>query len=1035
MAANRVKAASVSGGYMRLTKNITFMLIISVVIGALYAGNLLGAFPRRQQKSAAAQPVGYFVLNNDIPYTPFGESVFRDNLITGVSLRANWESIEPSEGRFQWVFDEDIEHAKRAGGKVILRCYTGFRGQGIPDWIYKAGAQKFEYMDAKWGNEMKNGQMMAMPIPWDAVFLKKWTALVQAMGQRYGREDAIVLIQMAGPDYTGGEMHLPKSAEDRAHWMRVGYTKDRLTGAWKAVIDAYAAAFPGKCLALNVSVPLLQDGAVEEVLGYAERKLGKRFCVQHNGLAAKTVPDWIQHKWVVQSRGKAIIGFQQLCPVTPQGAFNDNGRRYGGTLEPSLVIGLYAGMQYLEAYPPDLTGDNLRPVFYRYRDGMMANVQSLGGKARRPEVKSAVPKPGAASSTVASPASTASLQQRPLPSPKSPPKQKLAVPNEVALAPARKAADALFTAEIVKAESSADKADLAKRLLAQALDQTGDPPSKYVLMFMAHDLAVAARDADAAFQIIDQMAEAFEVDRFAMKTGVLTGWAKEARTSDARKSFVEQAIDVGNEALDAGNLEAAKELGRLATSKSGGLRDKNLAQKLKVYRQRFTEAGKDAQKLQEARAALAKDSQDPKANLLVGQYLCFTKGDWEKGLSLLAQGSDETLKGLAHQELTSPPTQPNEQVAVADAWWEIAQTRRRSQMDAIKIHAGQWYRQADAALSPGLVKDNVEKRLAEVAELQNQLLLPPPAITPFDAKQVKQLQKQWAEHLGLPIEEKNSIGMPLVLIPPGEFDMGSTPEEIKWALEEGKKTQEQPAYFDWVPTEAPRHRVKITKPFYLGMYQVTQAEYEQVMGVNPSAFTTKQMAASEFSPPLPEAAVKSRLGDRQKVAGKDTSRHPVETVNWDDAIEFCRRLSAMPAERAAKRVYQLPTEAEWEYACRAGTTSRWYCGDDEAGLVDVAWFGNNSDLMTHPVGEKRPNAWGLYDMYGNAWQWCADWFSADYYKKSSPSDPNGPTTASIRVLRGGGWADRLPRCRSAYRQSLGPAHRGPYFGFRVAAGP
>ena len=116
---------------------------------------------------------------------------------------------------------------------------------------------------------------------------------------------------------------------------------------------------------------------------------------------------------------------------------------------------------------------------------------------------------------------------------------------------------------------------------------------------------------------------------------------------------------------------------------------------------------------------------------------------------------------------------------------------------------------------------------------------------------------------------------------------------------------------------------------------------------------------------LPETEVKSRLDDRKKVAGKDTSRHPVETVNWDEAMEFCRRLSAMPAERAARRVYRLPTEAEWEYACRAGTTTRWYCGDDEAGLVDVAWFNKNAGRMTHPVGEKKPNAWGLYDMHGN----------------------------------------------------------------------
>jgi hypothetical protein len=130
---------------------------------------------------------------------------------------------------------------------------------------------------------------------------------------------------------------------------------------------------------------------------------------------------------------------------------------------------------------------------------------------------------------------------------------------------------------------------------------------------------------------------------------------------------------------------------------------------------------------------------------------------------------------------------------------------------------------------------------------------------------------------------------------------------------------------------------------------VTQAEYEQVMGVNPSAFTEKQMDVSAFKPPLSGEEVKYRPSDRKKVAGKDTSRHPAETVSWEDAMEFCRGLSAMPAERTARRVYRLPSEAGWEYACRAGTTTRWYCGDDEAGLVEVAWFNKNAGGMTHPV--------------------------------------------------------------------------------------
>lgn len=123
-------------------------------------------------------------------------------------------------------------------------------------------------MDAKFGNNLKGGMMMALPVLRDPIFLKKWTAFIKAMGQKYAHDEAEVLIQMAGMDYTGGEMHLPKSKGDIAHWARIGYTKEKLVGARQHVIDAYADAFPDKCLALDVSLPILQDGTVEAVLDY-----------------------------------------------------------------------------------------------------------------------------------------------------------------------------------------------------------------------------------------------------------------------------------------------------------------------------------------------------------------------------------------------------------------------------------------------------------------------------------------------------------------------------------------------------------------------------------------------------------------------------------------------------------------------------------------------------------------------------------------------------------------------------------------------
>jgi hypothetical protein len=184
---------------------------------------------------------------------------------------------------------------------------------------------------------------------------------------------------------------------------------------------------------------------------------------------------------------------------------------------------------------------------------------------------------------------------------------------------------------------------------------------------------------------------------------------------------------------------------------------------------------------------------------------------------------------------------------------------------------------------------------------------------------------------------------------------------------------------------------------------------------------------------LPEREVATRQ-HAAPMAEKDSSRHPVETVSWEDCEEFCRRLSALPAEREAGWTYRLPTEAQWEYACRAGTASRWFFGDDEAALPDYAWFRKNSGWRTHAVGEKKPNAWGLYDMCGNVCNWCADWSASHYYRQSPPSDPSGPATGADHVVRGGCFQQHALPMRSAYRSSdAGMSAAGLNRGFRVTA--
>jgi formylglycine-generating enzyme required for sulfatase activity len=257
----------------------------------------------------------------------------------------------------------------------------------------------------------------------------------------------------------------------------------------------------------------------------------------------------------------------------------------------------------------------------------------------------------------------------------------------------------------------------------------------------------------------------------------------------------------------------------------------------------------------------------------------------------------------------------------------------------------------------------------------------------------------------LPKEVNNSIGMKLVLIPAGKFTMGSPPGEAKGSDNEAQ------------------HPVEITQPFYLGQYLVTQAEYERVMNDNPSWFLANG-------------------GGKVKVAGMETDRFPVDNISWKRAMTFCDTLSKLPDEKAAKHRYRLPTEAEWEYACREGGRSLtpFYFGDslssNQANFDGNYPYGgaNKGPCLERPtqVGSYEPNRLGLYDMHGNLSQWCWDWYDKDYYTNSTNSpakDPHGPDHGDCRVLRGGSWFDSGWYCRAACRSRITPA--GLCIGFHV----
>jgi formylglycine-generating enzyme required for sulfatase activity len=252
-----------------------------------------------------------------------------------------------------------------------------------------------------------------------------------------------------------------------------------------------------------------------------------------------------------------------------------------------------------------------------------------------------------------------------------------------------------------------------------------------------------------------------------------------------------------------------------------------------------------------------------------------------------------------------------------------------------------------------------------------------PALSQAEAQAT---QRGEAERLGVPVMLTNDLGMTFALIPAGEFAMGSPRGE---AGRQGSETQ---------------HNVTLTRPFYLGTTEVTQAQWRALMEKNPSF-----------------------------VEGEG---HPVETITWNDAVEFCRRLS----ERDGA-CYRLPTEAEWEYACRAGTTTAYHTGGKLStaqanynGEADNPDHGLNRDETT-PVRSFEPNAWGLYDMHGNVWEWCSDWHGP--YDAQPTTDPRGPDEGTTRIVRGGCWVNASAICRSAMRGDTEPMSWNFHFGMRV----
>jgi len=316
----------------------------------------------------------------------------------------------------------------------------------------------------------------------------------------------------------------------------------------------------------------------------------------------------------------------------------------------------------------------------------------------------------------------------------------------------------------------------------------------------------------------------------------------------------------------------------------------------------------------------------------------------------------------------------------------------------------------------------------------------------------------WADEPAAPKDRpkvvENSIGMKLVFIPSGEFMMGSeeSPQSLAKTFPQYGKDRAGNDRLE-LPDEAPVHKVRITRSFYMGQHEVTVGQFRKFVE---TGYTPESIADGTggygYNPDYdPE---KSERGDAFEgrdpkyswlnLGFKQTDDHPVANVTWNDAVAFCKWLS----EKEGKK-YRLPTEAQWEYACRAGARTRYAIGDDPESLPEVAnlfdaesrknWpqyaeFALKSSdgyAFTSPVGKFAPNSFGLHDMHGNVWEWCSDWHDDHYYAKSPVEDPQGPETGTVRVRRGGSWHTWPLYVRSAYRNWNSAKTRYVLVGFRV----
>ena len=598
------------------------------------------------------------------------------------------------------------------------------------------------------------------------------------------------------------------------------------------------------------------------------------------------------------------------------------------------------------------------------------------------------------------------------------------IPSDRERAEALKLVTAIFKERYGNAKSNPQKRVLAREIFGVGLETHDDVAGMYELLRIALEMAIDVGDIRLAEQVVDSISQRFEVDQLQAKLSAFEAIEGKLIGRDAKEHLYFASLKLVDRFESADAYDEATKACKIAAGCANSLRNPRLSEGAKSRSEQLDQTQREFRAVEKFVTRQALDAADVQANLEVGKYLCFWKGQWDRGLTMLAASSDPVLRHAAAADIQ---TIANEGALDAgEKWWAAADGLAGHESEQARARAVMFYQHAHQSLD-GLNRMKIEHRIDSV-----------------DIDAIAYMKKRvFAPYLGAGkvTEAKsgfvNSIGMKLIRIPAGQFEMGSLPGSSGTPPGRGSPVI---APID----EQPRHTVTISRPFYMGISEVTVGQF--------AAFVRE-------TGQITESARDGRGGEGWDQATKtlvqrpdfhwnspgfpQTATHPVVLVSWNDASEFCQWLSGKE-----NRTYRLPTEAEWEYACRAGTQTRYQHADIPhdlerfANVLDsgsaralagqrFSTSGDDAFSFTAPVGSFLPNRFGLFDMHGNAWEWCHDFFDPAYYASSPAVDPKGPSGGSQRTLRGGAFLNGAEACRSANRQAQFASVRTAAIGFRV----